>query len=82
MLNKGTATHNSDELAEWIESKGGSFNVNVDDDYTVSANEGGMTFGIATDAKTITLPSTEAGLIYQFVNTGADGSEGDEFFEL
>ena len=35
LLNKGTTSKNSDELAEWIESKGGSFSANAGDDYTV-----------------------------------------------
>ncbi len=33
-INKGTKKHDSDELAKWIESKGGSFNANAGDDYT------------------------------------------------
>jgi len=33
-INKGTKTHNADELAKWIESKGGAFNATAGDDYT------------------------------------------------
>jgi len=43
-------------------------------DYTVLASESGTTFKIATDAKVFTLPSTEAGLHYTFINSGADGA--------
>jgi len=35
LLNKGTKTRNSDELAEWIESVGGQFNANASSDFTV-----------------------------------------------
>lgn len=41
------------------------------DDYTVTAAESGTTFGMATNAKTFTLPAAAAGLTYTFVNTGA-----------
>ena len=41
------------------------------DDYTVTAAESGSVFGIATTAKTFTLPAPAAGLTYTFVNTGA-----------
>ena len=40
--------------------------------YTVTAAESGTVFGIATDAKTFTLPAVAEGLFYTFVNTGAD----------
>lgn len=43
-------------------------------DYTVLASESGTIFKIATDAKTFTLPATEAGLEYTFINSGADGA--------
>ena len=43
-------------------------------DYTVLASESGTIFKIATDAKTFTLPATEAGLRYTFINSGADGA--------
>lgn len=43
-------------------------------DYTVLASESGTIFLIATDAKIFTLPATEPGLTYVFVNTGADGA--------
>lgn len=42
--------------------------------YTISAGESGTVFGMATDAKVFTLPATEAGLTYTFVNMGADGN--------
>jgi len=35
LINKGTAEKDSDQLAEWIESKGGSFNANASEDFTV-----------------------------------------------
>lgn len=41
------------------------------DDYTVTAEDSGKTFGMGTDGKTFTLPATAAGLEYRFVNTGA-----------
>lgn len=44
------------------------------DDYTVLVEESGIVFAIATDAKTFTLPATQKGLIYHFVNTGGDGA--------
>ena len=43
-------------------------------DYTVLASESGTVFKIATDAKVFTLPATEAGLRYTFINSGADGA--------
>ena len=43
-------------------------------DYTVLVSESGSTFKIATDAKVFTLPATEAGLLYTFINSGADGA--------
>jgi len=41
------------------------------DDYTVTAAESGTIFGMATNAKTFTLPAAAAGLTYTFINTGA-----------
>lgn len=41
------------------------------DNYTVLVSDNGKTFFIATDAKTFTLPPTQNGLKYRFVNTGA-----------
>ena len=41
------------------------------DDYTVTAVESGTTFGMATNAKTFTLPAAATGLTYTFINTGA-----------
>lgn len=35
LINKGTADKTAEELAEWIESKGGTFNANASNDYTV-----------------------------------------------
>ncbi len=34
LLNQGTKKHDSKELAEWIESKGGSFSASTNEDYT------------------------------------------------
>lgn len=48
--------------------------VTKDDDYTVTPEDNGTIFAIATDAKAFTLPATQMGLIYGFVNTGADGA--------
>ncbi len=44
------------------------------DDYTVLVEESGTVFCCATDGKTFTLPATQKGLVYTFVNTGADGA--------
>lgn len=41
---------------------------------TLTAADHGMTFLIGTDALTITLPATVAGLEYTFINSGADGN--------
>jgi len=41
------------------------------DNYTVLVSESGYAFALATDAKVFTLPATEKGLTYTFVNTGA-----------
>ena len=41
---------------------------------TLTANDSGKTFNIATDALVVTLPSTALNLEYTFVNTGADGA--------
>lgn len=43
-------------------------------DYTMTAADSGYVTYIDTDAKTITLPSTAAGLTYTFVNAGAAGA--------
>lgn len=43
----------------------------IDDDKTLTVEDSGKTFLIATDAKTITLPATIAGLEYEFINSGA-----------
>ena len=46
------------------------------DDYTIKVDQSGYIFGIATDAKTITLPLTTtvgAGFIITVLNMGADG---------
>tara|TARA_R110000765_G_scaffold64178_1_gene124745 strand:+ start:70 stop:456 length:387 start_codon:yes stop_codon:yes gene_type:complete len=39
---------------------------------TLSYNDSGKVFLVGTDALTITLPSTKAGIRYTFVNSGAD----------
>jgi hypothetical protein len=41
---------------------------------TLTASDSGKTFLIATDALTITLPATAAGLNYKFINDGAAGN--------
>lgn len=41
---------------------------------TLTAADGGKTFLIATDGLTITLPATQAGLKFKFVNHGAAGN--------
>ena len=46
----------------------------VTDDRVITAVDNGKTFLIATDAKTFTLPATELGLEFIFVNSGADGN--------
>ncbi len=43
-------------------------------DYTVLVGDSGKTFAIATDGKKFTLPATQSGLRFTFVNTGADGN--------
>lgn len=44
------------------------------DNVVLTAADSGGIFGIGTDAKAFTLPSTAAGLKYTFVNTGAAGN--------
>ena len=46
----------------------------VSDNLTLTAADSGKIFLVDTDAKIITLPSTAAGLIYHFINIGADGA--------
>ncbi|MCK5605277.1 hypothetical protein KAR91_25520 [Candidatus Pacearchaeota archaeon] len=46
----------------------------VTDDRVITQADSGKVFGIATDAKTFTLPSTVAGMKLTFINTGADGN--------
>lgn len=48
--------------------------VTLTDDYTVTPEESGTIFLIGTDAKTVTLPATQKGLKYTFVNIGAAGN--------
>lgn len=43
-------------------------------DTTLTAQDSGKTFLVATDALTITLPATAQGLKYTFMNSGADGN--------
>jgi len=45
-------------------------------DTTLDAEHSGKVIMIATDGKTFTLPATEAGLIYEIINAGADGAVG------
>jgi hypothetical protein len=44
------------------------------DDYTVDALDSGKIIYLGTDAKTITLPATDAGLTITIVNSAADGT--------
>ncbi len=46
----------------------------VTDNKTLTYQDDGKVFYIATDAKTFTLPATAAGVKYTFVNSGADGN--------
>lgn len=48
--------------------------VTLTEDTTLSADDSGKTFLVATDALTITLPATVAGLEYTFINSGAAGN--------
>lgn len=41
---------------------------------TLTAGDSGKVFGIGTDALTITLPSTQAGLEFTFINIGSAGN--------
>lgn len=41
---------------------------------TLTEGDSGKTFLIGTDALTITLPATVAGVTYTFINSGADGN--------
>lgn len=41
-------------------------------DYTVLREESGTIFMMGTDGKTFTLPATVKGLVFTFVNSGAD----------
>lgn len=43
-------------------------------DATLEAQDSGKVFLVGTDALTITLPATSAGLTYTFINSGADGN--------
>jgi len=45
----------------------------ISDDKTLTEEDSNKIFLVGTDAKTITLPATEEGLKYTFVNAGADG---------
>lgn len=46
----------------------------LEDSATLTEDQSGGIFGIGTDAKVITLPSTKAGLKYTIINTGAAGN--------
>ena len=47
----------------------------LDDDYTLDAVEDhDKLITMGTDAKTISLPPTAAGVLYRFANVGADGN--------
>ena len=46
----------------------------VTDNITLTAADNGKTFIVTADAKTITLPATEKGLYFKFINGGANGA--------
>lgn len=46
--------------------------ITITDDYTLTVEESGSVILVGTDAKTITLPATQKGLTYTFINIGAD----------
>lgn len=46
----------------------------VTDNTTLTANDSGKIILVGTDAKTITLPASKAGLTFTFVNIGAAGN--------
>ena len=46
----------------------------ISDDKTLDEEDSNKIFLVGTDAKTITLPATEEGLKYTFINSGADGN--------
>ncbi len=46
----------------------------ITDDITLTGNDSGKVFLVGTDAKTITLPATKAGLKFTFVNSGVAGN--------
>lgn len=43
-------------------------------DTTLSPEDSGKTFLVGTDALTVTLPATSAGVRYKFINSGADAN--------
>lgn len=48
--------------------------VTITADTTLTYEDSGRTFLVATDALTITLPSTKIGISYKFINSGAAGN--------
>lgn len=46
--------------------------ITVTDDTTLTVEQSGAIFCLATDAKTFTLPATQMGVVFTFINTGAD----------
>jgi len=44
----------------------------ITESQTLSYNDSGKVFLVGTDALTITLPATQAGVRYTFINSGAD----------
>lgn len=61
------------DLAAWVHRAIFSEVVTVTDNITLTANDSRKIFLIGTDAKVITLPPTEAGLDFTFINSGAAG---------
>lgn len=52
----------------------GSYVETITESQTLSYNDSGKVFLVGTDALTITLPATKAGVKYTFVNSGAAGN--------
>ena len=62
------------DLSAWVHRAVFGEVETVTDNLTLTASDSGKTFLVGTDAKTITLPPTQAGVKYTFVNIGADGN--------
>ena len=62
------------DLAAWVHRAIFSEVTILTDNTTLTASDSGKTFLIGTDAKVISLPATEAGVKYTFINSGAAGN--------